>query len=255
MEYGVTKKTINSGFFKLADFKTSNSHADAWVNDSITEFESIVSASNFPCLFGKKAFKSKSILVATVKFHANGKYEDLKSSLEQYTNFVKSTPIQDRIWSPLIVFFDEKFFERNNHFDVAWDALNWVHAQDTEQWPENIPHDPEDPKWAFCFNDVPLFINMSSGGYKILKNRNLGRHLVFVINPRENFDFMASLETKSGVLVREAIRARVVKLNDQPIPAELGFYGDESNREWMQYQLSEEALPRPSKCPFHFSLN
>lgn len=90
---------------------------------------------------------------------------------------------------------------------------------------------------------------MSSKQHKLLRNRNLGDFLTFVINPRENFDIVASNKTQSGIRTRENIRARVKTYNNGLCPKELGFYGDENNLEWHQYQLSEPSVRRPNRCP------
>ncbi|WP_218883679.1 YqcI/YcgG family protein [Burkholderia guangdongensis] len=105
-------------------------------------------------------------------------------------------------------------------------------------------------EWSFCFNGIQLFVNISSADHKILRSRNLGRHLTLVINPRENFDAVASVHTRSGRLVRERIRSRIAEFNGGLLPPELGFYGDADNREWQQYQLHEEGIEKPARCPF-----
>ena len=53
-----------------------------------------------------------------------------------------------------------------------------------------------------------------------------------------------------GRLLRENIRRRLEKYNNGFVPPELGFYGEESNKEWKQYQLEEEGMRRPDRCPF-----
>lgn len=84
------------------------------------------------------------------------------------------------------------------------------------------------------------------------KNRNLCAYIAFVINPRENFDFVASGSKKSGIKGRERIRKRVKDYNNGSIPKELGFFGDEDNRECRQYTLQEEREIF-KVCPFRFS--
>lgn len=91
---------------------------------------------------------------------------------------------------------------------------------------------------------------MSTNEHNALKSRNLGHDLIFVINPRENFDVVASIETKSGQLIRHKIRMRVVSFNNSPISDNFGFYGDNENLEWKQYQLKEDGIERPDQCPF-----
>lgn len=55
------------------------------------------------------------------------------------------------------------------------------------------------------------FFNVSCPHHKILKNRNLGDFITFVINPRENFDYVAPKNSEKGRKIRKTIRDRVVK--------------------------------------------
>ena len=221
-----------------------------WEKNSLKKFLELVSDESFPCLFGKKSILKDSYYPVFISTN-NDRNHLLKSFIE-YTDLVKTTEIKDRIYSPLIIFFSqslEKSF--NSQHELAWDILNWLHLNDPEEWPSNIPIEPSDPNWCFCFNGVQTFINMSSSSHQILKSRNLGDNLVFVVNPRENFDFVASGE--KGKKIRTQIRNRVSSYNNGYVPPELGFYGDGS-KEWLQYQLEEKGMPRPSKCPFQHTL-
>lgn len=235
---------------KWSDIDLNKLNKSSWIKQALDNFSTVVGDKDFPCLFGKKALNSKSIFISICQFESDYKYQDLKFILEEYTEFVKVSTIEKRIWSPLVVFFDPRFMHKKPH-QIGWYALNWVHLQDTKPWPKNVSINPSESKWSFCFNEVPLFINMSTNKHKILKSRNLGHSLVFIVNPRENFDFVASIKTKSGQLIREKIRSRVVNFNNHPLPVDLGFYGNSDNLEWKQYQLTENGLERPSKCPFH----
>lgn len=225
----------------------------AWKQQAWKEFCVKLSAPNFPCLFSKKAWSSKSIHIIFCDKHEDENYSDFLHGLVQYTDYVNATPLNKRLFSPLVVFFSPEFNQNKTQHEAGWEALKWVHSRDIQSWPNTIPYDPESPDWTFCFNNVQLFINISTKDHKILRNRNLGSHLTFVINARENFDAVANGQTKGGRLARERIRERVRKYNDGIVPSELGFYGEEENLEWKQYQLSEEGLTRPSKCPFSSS--
>jgi FPC/CPF motif-containing protein YcgG len=50
--------------------------------------------------------------------------------------------------------------------------------------------------------------------------------------------------------IREQIRSKVSIYNCGIVSKELGFYGAEDNKEWQQYQLEEEGITRPARCPF-----
>lgn len=223
---------------------------DTWKQHAWESFSIKVSDSKFPCLFSMRAWKNKSIRIIFCDKNEKLGYFDFLYGLIQYTNYINSTDLNKRLFSPLVVFFSPEFNHNLTQHKVGWEAIKWVHSKDVSLWPSSIPKDPESPDWTFCFNNVELFVNMSTKDHKILLNRNLGPHLTLVINARENFDTVANGQSKSGRLAREKIRERVKEYNDGVLPKELGFYGEKENLEWEQYQLSEEGLERPSQCPF-----
>jgi len=92
---------------------------------------------------------------------------------------------------------------------------------------------------------------MNFPGHERMKSRNLGQHITFVINPRENFDEVADTRSESGRRIRARIRERVHHYNDGVVPDTLGAFGDADNYEWKQYQLQEAGSLNPARCPFH----
>ncbi|MVF14801.1 YqcI/YcgG family protein [Ketobacter sp. MCCC 1A13808] len=222
-----------------------------WAREALQDFSEIMSDDDFPCLFGRKAWNNASIWFLFCERRESWTFIDFFNGLNEYTDFLKTTATDQRIYSPLIVFFSQDFNNKEfRHQSIGWEALNWAHRFDFAPWPHNIPLDPDHENWSFCFNGVQIFINMSSHDHTVLRSRNLGKYLTFVINARENFDAVASINTKSGRLIRERIRSRIYKYNAGVVPQELGFYGDPSNQEWRQYQLTEEGLASPDRCPF-----
>lgn len=222
---------------------------NTWKENALFTFLEIVNSSEFPCLFAKKSIQNKSYI--PFFYSAEDEKNSLLEKFLEYTESTKNIAIKERIYSPLILFINNNLLKNGqSQHELAWELLNWLHRNDIpSSWPSNIPKDPDLPSWSFCFNGVQLFINISCSDHKILKSRNLGKHLVLVVNPRENFDFVAGEE--KGRKIREKIRKRISIYNNGYIPSELGFFGDGS-KEWLQYQLQEEGLPRPNKCPFKY---
>ncbi|RDU60624.1 YqcI/YcgG family protein [Helicobacter sp. MIT 14-3879] len=191
----------------------------------------------FPCIFALKAYKIQSIsqrLKALSLKCCNLKAYRIQSILflfipinqirklingvMEYTEFVKITPIHKRIYNPLVIFFQNQFTSLVEEQTFAWQQLL------LKQWLDYIPMNPNDSRWSFCFNEVELFFNVSCPHHKIFRNRNLG-DIAFVINPRENFDYVASGGKKQGIHIREIIRDRVKKYNNNYLPKDLGFFG------------------------------
>lgn len=236
--------------YKMEDISYPSIPNNTFQYQSLKSFCETVKNQNFPCLFARKSFNKKCI-----NFLFCSSKDDFLRGLTDFTNFVQVNEAEDTYLSPLVVFFDEDLYKEQPRYEAGWDLLSWVHKMDLQPWPKDVPKDPNHFKWSFCFNNVPLFINMSSGEHKELLNRNIWNGLCFIINSRANFDYIANLNTKSGRAVRNAIRLRTRTYNNNlPLPVELGFYGESDNLEWRQYQLSEINLPTPEKCPFKTTL-
>ncbi len=240
------------GVHEVANIDMNNLDESLWQSKAICGLVTRLTDGEFPCLFAKTAWQKKSLRFLFCD-KSRG-YVDFFNGLLKYTDFVHKTPLELRTFSPLIVFFYDSDSDTLD-FNIGWEALHWAHNNDLTLWPENIPTDPEDANWSYVFNGVPLFINMSSPKHVELRSRNLGSYLTFVINPRENFDAVASIHTKSGRMVRDHIRSRVKSYNNGHVPQELGFYGEKENKEWIQYQLSESGITRPLICPLHIKNN
>ncbi|MBZ3665443.1 YqcI/YcgG family protein [Pseudomonas monteilii] len=221
-----------------------------WTYQTIEHFRSILANPDFPCLFGRKAVNGETchILFAGAEQLA----DNIAQGLADYVRTVTPIKPKQRISSPLVVFLETAAGSTlAEQQALAWKVLRGVHARDPHPWPQGIPTDPDDTAWSFCYAGMPLFINMNFPGHQQMKSRNLGQHITFVINPRENFDEVANANTESGRKIRERIRERVHHYNDGVVPDTLGFFGDADNYEWKQYQLQEAGSLNPSRCPFH----
>jgi FPC/CPF motif-containing protein YcgG len=250
-ETGIKRRRIQTGkLFTKPELFSGDLLTSCRQRGALDGFADRVGSESFPCLFARKAWVSETVRFAFAECSGIDEFDDVLVVLTDYTNFVKNTPLGNRLFSPLVLFFVAAKLDSDNLHELGWRVLNWVHSLDPARWPDDVAKDPDNPSWCFCFNGVQLFVNMSTPEHRDLRSRNLGDYLTFVINPRENFDAVASMKTRSGRLVRENIRKRVADYNGGLIPEELGFFGDENNREWQQYQLEESNLPRPAQCPF-----
>ncbi|MFS0827518.1 YqcI/YcgG family protein [Pseudomonas phoenicis] len=220
-----------------------------WTCNAVEHCRRTVLDPEFPCLFGRKAMAARTCHVLFAR--ARTAAADIARGAAQYIDLVRTAPAKARIGSPLLA-----FIQTDEHSTLAaqqtwaWSILQGMHALDPRPWPASLTQDPHDPQWAFCFNGMPLFVNMSFPGHRLMKSRHLGPHIVFVINPRENFDEVASANTSSGQGIRAKIRQRVAHYNDGVMPQTLGFFGQPDNFEWQQYQLHETGALEPQRCPF-----
>ncbi|AXO88376.1 YqcI/YcgG family protein [Pseudomonas parafulva] len=239
--------------YRLDALELADEHVQSkqhWTYTTLQHFKAILANPGFPCLFGRKAVAAGTchILFARAEDPAN----DIARGLADYVQTITPIPLKQRIGCPLLVFLETR--EHGTLAEqqaLAWKILQQVHARDPHPWPQDVPRDPHDTQWSFCFASMPLFINMSFPAHRQMKSRNLGHSIVFVINPRESFDEVASATTQSGQRIRARIRERVARYNDGRVPQSLGFFGEPDNYEWTQYQLQETGSLNPARCPFN----
>ncbi|MBP1880277.1 YqcI/YcgG family protein [Agrobacterium rubi] len=177
----------------------------------------------------------------------------LCSHMTQYCDYIKSSHGAGEICPPLMVIFhpQRKMDELYHYSNASWYILQYLHYRDKHAWPNEIPTDPDDPLWSFCFNGCQLFINITSPVLGKHRSRVLSNSLVFTIQPRTNFDIVAGRNTSFGLKVRQKIRERWMKYDGLDSADQLSMYGDEHNREWLQYFLYSDQHPSPSRCPLH----
>jgi len=239
-------KTLSHGEF----LEKVNNNTLNWMTSSFSDIEKKLNDSAFPCLFSKRAYKgqkSKFLFVSE-----NDLENNLVNGLVEYTNFIKTASDKELTQSPLIVIFENSMMDdlKSEH-NLAWSFLQTLHNHDDENWPAKIDKSTDSSNFSFCFNENPLFINMSCPSHKLMKSRNLGKNITLIINPMKNFELVASLKSSSGVSIRNKIRQRISKYNNGFTPDSLGFFGQENNLEWKQYQLEEPNGLTSKTCPFH----
>ncbi|AIR90726.1 YqcI/YcgG family protein [Pseudomonas cremoricolorata] len=238
--------------YRLDALELADEHADDqqhWTCTALRQLRARLADPAFPCLFGRKAVAAQTCHLVFAR--AGALAADIANGLRSYVELLQPIALKQRIGNPLLVFLQtEPDSDLADQQSLAWGVLQQVHRLDPYPWPDEVARDPHDTQWAFCFNGMPLFINMSFPGHVRMRSRNLGPHTVFVINPRESFDEVASAHSESGRRIRERIRQRVADYNDGTIPASLGFFGAADNYEWQQYQLQEPGSLNPQRCPF-----
>ncbi|MBE4909756.1 YqcI/YcgG family protein [Bacillus luteolus] len=156
-------------------------------------------------------------------------------------------------YTSLIVFFEtpeelKTQYTVEEFEELFWKQLNGLGELDECEWPENIPIDPHDPVWEFCFNQEKLFMYCGTPAHTNRLSRNFP-YFVLAITPRwvlEEFNANPHLAGK----IKTKIRERIEKYDSIPVHPDLNSYGKEDNYEWKQYFLHDDDTSL-SKCPFH----
>ncbi|PSP71344.1 hypothetical protein BRC79_00750 [Halobacteriales archaeon QH_8_67_27] len=203
----------------------------------------------FPCFFGAESVRNGDPLYTAVPSMTDkdallGLGRTLLHYLETYEDH------SDR--ASLVTFFrppKTPLSEAEYHRSL-WHVLQFLHVHDPEPWPEDIPTNPDDPHWEFSFGGEPMFPTCRAPFYDDRKSRYCPVGLEITFQPRalfENLDVTA--DTSAGQHAREVIQGRLEDYDGVCPHADLGDWGVEGDREWVQYMLSEDDRAMPDECP------
>ena len=148
------------------------------------------------------------------------------------------------------------FFEPSDGADATvpevredvWGLLRYLRRHDPEPWPQDVPADPENPEWEFCFAGEPMFLVARAPAYERRHSRHTPHGVEVTVQPRWVFDDFGG-DTPAGRAARGRIRERLSAYDDVPVSPEVGDYADEGSREWKQYVLPDGDEPHPDEFP------
>lgn len=96
----------------------------------------------------------------------------------------------DRVFDdPLPKIFFGPAVEKQSEWDYHeqfWKVLEFLHRRDLEPWLTDIPTEPDDPRWEFCFAGEPMFVVGRAPFYTNRKSRYMPYGLEMTIQPRKN---------------------------------------------------------------------
>ncbi|QLH76992.1 YqcI/YcgG family protein [Halosimplex rubrum] len=227
--------------------------APDWVADHWRTFrEGLLGERNdtpFPCFFGAESVANGDPLYTAVPSMTDkDALLDLGRTLLDYIDSYEAH--SDR--ASLVTFFRppaEPLSEAEYHRRL-WHVLQFLHVHDPEPWPADIPTEPDDPYWEFSFGGEPMFPTCRAPFYDDRKSRYCPVGLEITFQPRALFeDLDVTADTDAGQHAREVIQGRLEEYDGVCPHADLGDWGVDGDREWVQYMLSEEESAMPEACP------
>lgn len=222
-----------------------------WYRDVFADLAArLTPPSTFPCTFSQNAFSRGLVRFAFVEALDAKGLARLREDLASYIGEARAWNGQVNAAHPLIVAFSHDAVPPGTleeHQAAGWRVLqDWL-DHDPTSWPGEVSFEPTAPFWSMCHDGMQLFVNMSSPAHEKRQSRNLGRHFVFVVNPRERFDVVAG-DTPDGRRVRKVIRDRAEAYDGMPHAPQLGLF-EKGELEWVQYALPDTNAPAPAGCP------
>jgi FPC/CPF motif-containing protein YcgG len=134
------------------------------------------------------------------------------------------------------------------YWNRFWGLLDYLHRHDPEPWPDEIPADPGDSEWEFCYAGEPMFVVARAPCYERRQSRHTPHGLEITVQPRWVFDGLGG-DTEKGQRARSVIRDRLAAYDDVPCHPDIGEYGAPGVHEWQQYMLPDDNDERPSEFP------
>ena len=127
-----------------------------------------------------------------------------------------------------------------------WTLLRGLRSCDLRPWPQDIPPQTDNAKWAFCFDGVPWFPAAMTPAHQ----RRQSRHAPFftvAMQPKWVFDnLFRTPETRRAAV--EKVRRLMDGFDGVDVSPDLSAYGTEGTTEAHQYFLLDENTR--SFCPF-----
>jgi uncharacterized protein len=221
-----------------------------WWHDAYDQLhETLTStAEEFPCIYAIKALRNNTLRFAFLEdSESDASIEAFGEALSAYVKACDSL----RPHTAFLAFFgpDKETMTVEEHHAEFWRVLQRLHDLDLRPWPEEIPTDPAEPLWEFCFDGEPMFV-LGSGPVHVARRSRHSPGRVISFQPRFMFD---ELIATPSVLAkaRKVIRDRVLEMDGLPVHPMIQMYHEEGNREWRQYVVPEDNAPIQGRCPFH----
>ncbi|AFO57096.1 MULTISPECIES: YqcI/YcgG family protein [unclassified Natrinema] len=210
--------------------------------------DSLVNGDSYPCHFGSKAQRQGNARYLFVESMSNDNdLMKLRDGLHEYINMYEE--IAKR--TTLAIFFkpQQKKLNGSGYRNCFWDLLEFLNKHDPEPWPDEIPVDPDDPKWEFCFGGEPMFLVARAPCYERRLSRYAPHGLEITVQPRGTLNDITG-DTEKGKKAREIIRAGLQEYDEIPPHPDIGDYGNSNTREWKQYFLPDTNDESIHEFPF-----
>lgn len=235
--------------FQDKEIKNAELALEDWKRDAYGRFASKMSDRKalFPCIPATQAFALghlRYVFMPAPLHESAGR--KLAEAIAEYGR--ASRTFGD--YSSLVVFFEteEKVRDVMEYEAVFWDLLNEVSRQDHSPWPEDIPEDPEQAMWEFCFDNERYFVYCATPAHTSRQSRNFP-YFMLALTPRWVLEQWNANPHKAAAIAPR-IRARLADYDAVPAHSELKQYGAQGNLEYKQYFLRDDDTSAGG-CPFH----
>jgi hypothetical protein len=226
-----------------------------WVSQAYDAFTEKILGEDpgYPCYFGSQGQQRGNNSFSAVDTRHPGTHGTaaLAATLRAY---------RERAWQgpkrqTLLVFVgpavpDPRLDQDHDRF---WTLLRELSDHDTAPWPADVPADPLDPRWQWCFDGEPWFVFAASPAHRDRRSRDLGPCLTLVFQVRRVFEGIGGA-TVAGKAAKRRVREGLERYDVAPPHPSLGDGEHSTYFKWRQYALPDDATLAPSDaCPMRYA--
>jgi FPC/CPF motif-containing protein YcgG len=214
-----------------------------WLGPAMDCFREQVTNRGYPCTFGRRALIDRELWLTWV---SPGDPSTLPHDLSAFLDTTLEAPGRQ----PLAVFVEPTAEPRTHeeYDELFWSLLQCVHDHDDRPWPADVPEDPHEEGWQFCFHGTPMFVFALVPTNVLRRSRNVGDCLVILFVPKYLFGGI-EVGTSVGNSARIGIRKRLERWDAVPMHPSLGSIDVFSEREWEQYVIPDDDSDMHDTCP------
>ncbi|WP_440109247.1 YqcI/YcgG family protein [Paenibacillus sp. QZ-Y1] len=238
--------------FTASEMENEEAPLEAWKRDAYRLFASKMSdrEARFPCIPATQAFALGHLRYGFVSPPGSESASRILSNI--ITEYGQSSRSFGQ-YSSLVIFFEKEQEIRDviGYETLFWDLLSQIRSLDDKPWPQDIPEDPEQSMWEFCFSDERYFVYCGTPAHTSRQSRSFP-YFMLAMTPRWVLDIWNAHPQKAEAIAPK-IRERLAAYDTVPAHPELKQYGAQGNLEYKQYFLRDDDTA-PSKCPFLRSL-
>ncbi|NJP96266.1 YqcI/YcgG family protein [Nonomuraea sp. FMUSA5-5] len=216
-----------------------------WLRTALAEFRRDLLNPGYPCTFGRHALRAGDMHMTWVA------HDDLSTLPGDLTAFVDRVSPEPERRQPLIVFVEPspRMTTAADYDRRFWEILEYLHLHDDRPWPADVPADPDDPGWQFCFHGTSLFVFALAPSNRLRRSRRHPSCLVLSFQPRTVFDGIG-VGTPAGNVTRTRIRDRLRRWDLVGRHPSMGEFDEMSDDEWRQYFITDDDADLHDRCPF-----
>lgn len=235
--------------YTRSEFISQTGNFSPFAQQVVQNFCENISKNDFPCYFAKNVINKDSVYFSFIENDDNQliMFEKAAQDFKNYAQ-IERNPDPYRV---LLMNFELKTVNWEADDAFLWAFLAYLHKQDPEPWPADIPKNPNEQGWSFCFMGMPWFFNVNSPHHAQNRpSRNTTDALTWVIQRTDSFAPLAPVEMHATII--ESVRSRIAPYDGQSTsPALAGESDNLEELEWIQYHLPNFNHEKPKKtCPF-----